>query len=156
FTGAGWLPFFPTPRPGPEPSVGAGAPPPTVAPEPSPTDRPDEPDPKTGASAPLSPTASPWWGLLALALIVASYLGAVLAAPAVRRWRRRHTGTPRTRAVGAWHDLLDELADQHGLRATLTAATPAQVRRLVTERRPDSATEAGTLAAVARDALFGE
>jgi hypothetical protein len=82
------------------------------------------------------------------ALPLAGYLLAVLLAPLVRRSIRRRTGSARSRCLGAWHDILDELAYPPAALAGptwLRTATPAGTRDY---RRPASEARRHRAAAV--------
>ena len=118
FAGAGWVPFFPTPKPSPRsrhaPAIGApagaagrtGAPPRSSEVKPHPVPR------RSPARAPSS------WRrqlltLIAWVLVAANLLGhaaLIFVVPRVRRHRRRTRGTPAQRIAGAWLDLLEQLA----------------------------------------------
>ncbi|POM23294.1 Transglutaminase-like superfamily protein [Actinomadura rubteroloni] len=148
FAGAGWVPFDPTPAKrgkskradvaageskkleqaqkdaAARPGDGAGTPP-SAAPVPRPAAR-------SGHGAPPWPVLA---GALAAALVV-GYLAAVLAAPVLRR-RRRRAGTPAERVAGAWRQALDAVAAL-GLRSARTL-TAHEVAAFGAERAGDAA-----------------
>ncbi|CAI7976688.1 protein-glutamine gamma-glutamyltransferase [Frankia sp. Hr75.2] len=125
FTGAGWLPFHPTPGVAScevreAAAHGSGAPPATSPAErPVPDDPPppprDQPPDEIVPVTPLRPAPNPWpwWQVLIAAAggVIAGYLLVVMAAPAVRRrHRHRHgVGSQRRRLVAVWEDFLDDL-----------------------------------------------
>lgn len=138
FSGAGWVPFDPTPSAatGPGPAslpvggigtrgqqsfvIAPGRAPPAVPPV--------APPPPTAAS-PLPPhpaaASSPTWPLPVAAGVAALTVTVIVAATAVvvakgrRTARRRHRGDARQRAAGAWATTLDRLA-QAGVTGTAT------------------------------------
>jgi hypothetical protein len=118
FTGAGWIPFFPTPKPSSKsthipdgPALGetfaeAGAMAQALQ---------IKPRPVVGGPNPARvPAPSPLRLLLRIAFIlvtVAALAHAALffLAPRIRRYRRRTRGTPEQRVAGAWRDLIEQL-----------------------------------------------
>lgn len=97
-------------------------------------------------------------GLLAAAVLVALaglVVALVLAALAVvRRWRRRTAGSPGDRVIGAWHDVLDELAADRTAPVDLTPVTPLSTRALVEARLGTG--DAVVLYSLASQALFSD
>lgn len=91
-------------------------------------------------------------GSLALA-----YLVAVSLVPLLRRFARRVFGRRRRRVLGAWYELLDELARGRdpGTVPRLITATPESIEDMVRERLADAAADSEGLAAAVDAALFG-
>jgi transglutaminase-like putative cysteine protease len=119
FAGAGWIPFFPTPKPssksthppdGPalgETAAEAGAMAQALQIKPRPM--------VAGPNPGRVPAPSPWSFLLwiALALVAAAALAHAalfFLVPRTRRYRRRTRGTPEQRVAGAWLDLIERLS----------------------------------------------
>jgi len=74
---------------------------------------------------------------MAAAAGLIGYLVAVLIVPGLRRHRRRRQGIPRARGLGAWHDVLDELAylpARHATARQLRTATPGSTGQLLRHR----------------------
>jgi hypothetical protein len=63
---------------------------------------------------------------LAIVVVIA---GGIVGLKALRRWRRRTSGTPTRRLLGAWNELLD-FARDHGHRAPVGATRRQQARAL--------------------------
>jgi Transglutaminase-like superfamily/Domain of unknown function (DUF4129) len=166
FAGLGWIPFDPTPRlssdqpetlrPEPEPT-------PTPTPSSEPTQTPSTPGSTPSCPPPCEPSqAEPGpgpgrTGLLAGAGITALVLAAVFGVPvlkALRRRRRRRTMNPDRRALAAWRDLLDSLAEA-GL--TVPAShTSGQVADAAAGRfGTDRASSVRRLARLRDDAVYG-
>lgn len=163
----GWTAYHPVPpsaehRDRTETDGAAPPPPPSVSPSPSPVPSgADSPQPEDGAGG-LDPA-----GLLrrlglvvglVLALLLAAYVGAVLTVPVIRRRLRRGRGSVREKGIGAWHDVLDELAYRPARLATgvdLHAGTPASTMRLVATRFEGTRTRADHLARTAEACLYG-
>jgi transglutaminase-like putative cysteine protease len=124
FARLGWVPFFPTPeragRSKADDSVAAGE---TMQKleqaqknaasrrRGAGPGRTDQVPPKPAVAATRAPT--PWWVFAAAALgaLVMAYVLAVLTTPVLRRRRRRRGATPTARIAGAWHQVLEHLAD---------------------------------------------
>ncbi|GIJ64237.1 DUF3488 domain-containing protein [Virgisporangium aurantiacum] len=151
----GWTAYHPVPpaaedlrRPDPV-ALPAQPPPPPVDSGPTPTGTP--------GPGPVAAPPDPWWFTL-LAVPIGGYVLAVGLTPALRRARRRHTGTVRSRRVGAWHDVLDELAYRpagHATPTDLLTATPASTRDLIRARCPDLTGPTVRLCRIAELSLFG-
>ncbi|GAA0236496.1 transglutaminaseTgpA domain-containing protein [Cryptosporangium japonicum] len=165
FADQGWLAFDPTPSPGtaaerPKPVGGTGtdqgdpeASPPPPVPEQAPSPDPAEPPPARAVDRPDPRTVS-----IALAvgvpvvLLLAIYLTAASAAPAWRRRVRRSIPGRRGRALGAWHDVLDNLRilDVPDLRS----ATPEYLAAWLSATDRPLGERMAKLAPLANRALF--
>jgi len=167
FAGAGWIPFYPTPQESKlKDAPGLGQVPPAEAEPPPPGDGNDQPS--QGPSAPTAgpgippvtvsplPASTRWiWPAAAagVALLVALYSALVTTAPARRRRRRRAAADPRSRVLGAWHDMLDALS-RAGVEIP-RSATPSEIDRLaVTALGTRAQSDLAALTALASRALF--
>jgi hypothetical protein len=119
FAGAGWIPFFPTPKPssksthqpdGPalgETAAEAGAMAQALQIKPRPV--------VAGPNPGRVPAPSPWsflvWiGLALVAVAALAHAALFFLVPRIRRYRRRTRGTPEQRVAGAWLDLIERLS----------------------------------------------
>jgi transglutaminase-like putative cysteine protease len=117
FGGLGWVPVDPTPTeasPGRAPADGPPPPPRAADPLDAIPDPGDQPSAEPGPAAPR-PTAPPpaqagfpVWLVLTAGAVVAVVV-AVPAAKAIRRARRRRTGSARDRGLAAWREALDAI-----------------------------------------------
>jgi transglutaminase-like putative cysteine protease len=158
FNRLGWVPVDPTPRqasPGREP--GGQAPAPLSDPLEALPASPSPPEnPADGPSQAASWPAPPAYGVATWVTVtivtgggLAVLVLAIPVAKTIRRARRRRHGTPRTRAVAAWLDVLDTLREA-GLRVP-HAATTGEV---IAVRGPDCPPAMYTLAQRTNFAAF--
>ncbi|MBP2329593.1 transglutaminase-like putative cysteine protease [Kibdelosporangium banguiense] len=138
FAGYGWVAFEPTDTsnttanpPPPPPEIPLVAPPPRLNPPPIAPPATEPPPPAVGGNQP----GFDWAGVLrGMVLLVVGLVALVTLATAVitiekarRRRRRRHTHDHAARVLGAWHELIDRLAER-GITCpvSLTAREVAQ------------------------------
>jgi len=132
FANGSWAPFDPTPSIADASAAGAE---PTPKPTPSPDTDPTPPPfvdpagttPTDALPAPRDQTPSATLTVLTGLTLLLAYAGLVPIAKRWRRFRRRRSGSPAQRTLGAWHDTLDRLTEA-ALRFT-----PADTAGQVTE-----------------------
>ncbi len=166
FDGLGWLAYDPTPTPGDQP------PPPELPEEdakddgsesdrdagagPNPLDDDDEPRPADGQSkSDLQRTMLTVVATVGVLVgVLAAAATAVLYRRRSRRRRRETEADPAQRVLGAWRQCLDDLQDL-GVRPALSSSAGDCVELAVNVLGPPGEEEAGPLAVLLNEALFG-
>jgi transglutaminase TgpA-like protein/transglutaminase superfamily protein len=162
--GRGWTAYHPTTppatAPGPAGSADTTIAPPSSSPSPSPSPSVSaSPSRPTSGSGPVGPMLGTVGRPVALATagVVVGYLVTVLLVPTLRRQRRRRQRLPRVRGLGAWHDVLDELAyapARHATGLQLRTATPGSTRLLLLQRCAGINGEIGHLTRTTEACMF--
>ncbi len=172
FVGAGWLPFFPTPRAGD--ARGAAVAGSTQGESPAqtslvnavlsaaaPSDRAGTAQTGDPATTPHGPRPEPsdWpsgarWAATGTGMTLACYLLVAWAVPGLRRRRSRHRGDGRSRTVAAWRQAIDLVEDVGS--PVSPAASPSEVVAAAVGLVDDAGgTALRGLADLATLALFG-
>jgi hypothetical protein len=167
FAGAGWIPFFPTPPPRsqskawlqavPEGETAArahiGSQALRLRPDPDPFTPVMTPRPTAVTARSASHVVLVRWVLVAVgAALTCCFIAIPLLVP-FRRHRRRTRGSPQTRIIGAWHDLLEQLADM-GMPPSPGAANSAVARTGIRAAGQDVTAELSSLAVLVNRAMF--